>query len=120
MPIAVKLPVFTSVRPLSRPSSLSSPHSINPFFFFFFYNKTFTKSNLRLRRSSTSRNSNSKQFLRISMSSERKECVGELNVGDDIWGDSESVEVIGIGSRKDAVLDFCLDSPFKSSSMRFW
>ncbi|KAF3976814.1 hypothetical protein CMV_000020 [Castanea mollissima] len=120
MPIAVELPVFTSVRALSRPSSLSSPHSPNPFFFFFFYNKTFTKSNLRLRRSSTSRNSNSKQFLRISMSSERKECVGEVNVGDDIWGDSESVEVIGIGSRKDAVLDFCLDSPFKSSSMRFW
>lgn len=54
------------------------------------------------------------------MSSERKECVGEVNVGDDIWGDSEFVEVIGIGSRKDAVLDFCLDSPFKSSSMRFW
>ncbi|KAM3705615.1 hypothetical protein ACJW31_03G093600 [Castanea mollissima] len=120
MPIAVELPVFTSVRALSRPSSLSSPHSPNPFFFFFFYNKTFAKSNLRLRRSSTSRNSNSKQFLRISMSSERKECVGEVNVGDDIWGDSESVEVIGIGSRKDAVLDFCLDSPFKSSSMRFW
>jgi len=55
------------------------------------------------------------------MSSEKKECVGEVNVGDDdIWGDSEFVEVIGIGSRKDAVLDFCLDSPFKSSSMRFW
>ena len=117
MPISVEPPVFTSVRPLSRPSSLSSPHSPIPFFF---YNKTVTKSSLRLKRSSTSRNSNSKEFLRISMSSERKECVGEVNVGDDIWGDSEFVEVIGIGSRKDAVLDFCLDSPFKSSSMRFW
>ncbi len=62
------------------------------------------------------------------MSSENKACLSkgfdegedEVNGGGDIWGDSEFVEVIGIGSRKDAVLDFCLGSPFKSSSMRFW
>ncbi|OMO60757.1 Cell division protein FtsZ [Corchorus capsularis] len=30
------------------------------------------------------------------------------------------VDVIAIGSRKDAVLEFCLDSPFQSSSLRFW
>lgn len=34
--------------------------------------------------------------------------------------DSEFVEVIGIGSRKDAVLDFCLDSPVLWHSLRFW
>ncbi|KAF7133548.1 hypothetical protein RHSIM_Rhsim09G0078600 [Rhododendron simsii] len=34
--------------------------------------------------------------------------------------DSGFVEVIGIGSRKDAVLDFCLDSPSLSPSLRFW
>lgn len=33
---------------------------------------------------------------------------------------SEIVEVIGIGSRKHAVFNFCLDSPFQSSSLRFW
>ncbi|KAF9624096.1 hypothetical protein IFM89_007794 [Coptis chinensis] len=36
--------------------------------------------------------------------------------------DNNFVQVIGIGSRKDAILDFCLDSPFQSSfsSIRFW
>ncbi|KAG5531932.1 hypothetical protein RHGRI_026514 [Rhododendron griersonianum] len=34
--------------------------------------------------------------------------------------DSGFVEVIGIGSRKDAVLDFCLDSPSLWPSLRFW
>ncbi|KAG1361120.1 putative Sucrose synthase 6 [Cocos nucifera] len=35
--------------------------------------------------------------------------------------DSDPVEVIGIGSRKDAVIDFCLSSPSVSSSRhRFW
>ncbi|XP_042492748.1 protein ACCUMULATION AND REPLICATION OF CHLOROPLASTS 3-like, partial [Macadamia integrifolia] len=40
---------------------------------------------------------------------------------DNFWGDSKNyVEVIAIGSRKDAVIDFCLESPFQSSSWRFW
>lgn len=39
---------------------------------------------------------------------------------DDFWGNSELVEVIGIGSRKEAVLDFCLESPFRFPSLRFW
>lgn len=43
----------------------------------------------------------------------------EDNFGD-FWGNSEFVEVIGIGSRRDAVLNFCLESQFKSSSLRFW
>ncbi|OWM90690.1 hypothetical protein CDL15_Pgr020995 [Punica granatum] len=35
--------------------------------------------------------------------------------------DSQFVEVIAIGSRKDAVLDFCVDSPFSSkNSIRYW
>ncbi|KAI8538670.1 hypothetical protein RHMOL_Rhmol09G0122600 [Rhododendron molle] len=34
--------------------------------------------------------------------------------------DSGFVEVIGIGSRKDAILDFCLDSPSLWPSLRFW
>jgi hypothetical protein len=66
----------------------------------------------------------SKTGFRVTMSLDRDYSSngfdeGEVN-DEDIWGDSDFVEVIGIGSRKDAVLDFCLCSPFKSSSMRFW
>ncbi|XP_010270753.1 PREDICTED: protein ACCUMULATION AND REPLICATION OF CHLOROPLASTS 3 [Nelumbo nucifera] len=40
---------------------------------------------------------------------------------DDLWGDSaDFVEVIGIGSRKDAIIDFCLESSFELTSLRFW
>ncbi|KAK4842089.1 hypothetical protein QYF36_015554 [Acer negundo] len=53
--------------------------------------------------------SNSKPLLRITTMSSRRQT------------DSKYVEVIGIGSRKDAVLDFCFDSPlYSSSSLRFW
>ncbi|KAE8690184.1 hypothetical protein F3Y22_tig00110912pilonHSYRG00189 [Hibiscus syriacus] len=35
-------------------------------------------------------------------------------------GNSRVLEVIAIGSKKDAFLEFCLDSPFQSPSLRFW
>lgn len=36
-------------------------------------------------------------------------------------GDAVIVEVVGIGSRKDTLLDFCLESPFFDSTVvRFW
>lgn len=38
----------------------------------------------------------------------------------DLWEEAEAVEVIGIGSRKDAVLDFCLRSSSISRRLRFW
>ncbi|XP_044489194.1 protein ACCUMULATION AND REPLICATION OF CHLOROPLASTS 3 isoform X2 [Mangifera indica] len=58
----------------------------------------------------------SRAGLRASMSTNENYFVNEReNVSD-----SEFVEVIGIGSRKDALLDFCLDSPLRSSSLRFW
>lgn len=37
-----------------------------------------------------------------------------------VWEDSGIVEVIGIGSRKDALLDFCLGSKALSPRLRFW
>ncbi|KAL5721614.1 hypothetical protein ACHQM5_005235 [Ranunculus cassubicifolius] len=43
--------------------------------------------------------------------------------GEFLYGDDENtVEVIGIGSQKDAILDFCLESPFQVSfsHLRFW
>ncbi|KAI4320187.1 hypothetical protein MLD38_033693 [Melastoma candidum] len=35
-------------------------------------------------------------------------------------GEGGHVEVIGVGGRKDAVLDFCLESPYKSPALRLW
>ncbi|XP_047330382.1 protein ACCUMULATION AND REPLICATION OF CHLOROPLASTS 3, chloroplastic [Impatiens glandulifera] len=45
---------------------------------------------------------------------------GKENKSNDLWEGSEFVEVIGIGSRKDAIIDFCLNSPLRSNSLRFW
>lgn len=59
-------------------------------------------------------------------SSSVKDCVkGDANShrsdrNVDIWEDSGCVEVIGIGSRVDSVMDFCLRSPSTFQSLRFW
>ncbi|XP_042007967.1 protein ACCUMULATION AND REPLICATION OF CHLOROPLASTS 3-like isoform X2 [Salvia splendens] len=46
---------------------------------------------------------------------------GRNNVGDDMPEEcGESVEVIMVGSRKDALLEFCSASPFLSPVLRFW
>ncbi|PIA64062.1 hypothetical protein AQUCO_00201391v1 [Aquilegia coerulea] len=67
--------------------------------------------------------------LRIALKSEKSSSSNDYlyqsddNDGEVSWGkDPNIVEVIGIGSRKDALLDFCLDSPFQSSFsyLRFW
>ncbi|GAB2282461.1 hypothetical protein Dimus_017003 [Dionaea muscipula] len=38
----------------------------------------------------------------------------------DIWSDSQCVEVIGIGSKVDSVLESCLSSPSPLRSLRLW
>ncbi|GJU53208.1 protein accumulation and replication of chloroplasts 3 isoform X1 [Tanacetum coccineum] len=43
-----------------------------------------------------------------------------MGMGMGVWEDSGIVEVIGIGSRKDALLDFCLASNSVSQRLRFW
>ncbi|PWA82842.1 MORN motif-containing protein [Artemisia annua] len=43
---------------------------------------------------------------------------GGMGMG--VWEDNGIVEVIGIGSRKDALLDFCLGSKALSPRLRFW
>ncbi|XP_074341776.1 protein ACCUMULATION AND REPLICATION OF CHLOROPLASTS 3, chloroplastic isoform X2 [Apium graveolens] len=41
--------------------------------------------------------------------------------GENVWEDCKVVEVIAIGSRRDAVLDYCLDERnFWGSALRFW
>ncbi|KAK9115701.1 hypothetical protein Sjap_014648 [Stephania japonica] len=74
--------------------------------------------------------SSSSSLIRSIVRSEKNQvsigCVDRRFVDDGAaveWGrDSGCVEVVGIGSRKDAVLDFCLESPFQSlsSCLRFW
>ncbi|KAK9670045.1 hypothetical protein RND81_13G173000 [Saponaria officinalis] len=51
-------------------------------------------------------------------SSNLNDCNNEISITD-IWANSNFVEVIGIGSRVDSVLDFCLESS-SSNSLRFW
>ncbi|KAM7254970.1 hypothetical protein ACFE04_020211 [Oxalis oulophora] len=52
----------------------------------------------------------------------KKMRVGGVRMESSKKEDSEFVDVICIGSRKDSVFDFCLDSPLhsSSSSLRFW
>lgn len=57
---------------------------------------------------------------RVEFSLNNKASPLNSSVGNAWEEDSEFVEVIGIGSRKDAVLDFCLSSPSLSPNLRFW
>lgn len=116
----MELPVFTSFQlSSSRNVSLCSCSSN----FSVFFNGGF----YRCRRFSIRWNiTSSKLCLGIvassasnSLSNGGGKPENEVNCGD-FWGDSEFVEVIGIGSRRDAILNFCLESQFESSSLRFW
>ncbi|KAH1231208.1 hypothetical protein GLYMA_10G280500v4 [Glycine max] len=63
----------------------------------------------------------SKPCFRIRMCSEKASSsngYGGIDCGETT--NSDFVEVIVIGSRKDAVFDFCLNSPFQLPSPRFW
>ncbi|KAI7733805.1 hypothetical protein M8C21_006451 [Ambrosia artemisiifolia] len=62
---------------------------------------------------------NSPKRLRLIKSSVSKHS-SILNRERVIWEENRIVEVIGIGSRKDAVLDFCLQSSSLSPRLRFW
>eukprot|EP00257_Ricinus_communis_P017909 XP_015576468.1 protein ACCUMULATION AND REPLICATION OF CHLOROPLASTS 3 isoform X2 [Ricinus communis] len=109
--------VFTTFQSVSRVSlsCISSKSAI--------YNHFFRKIHFNKRVSSIS-NSNNNRFPRIAGSLEYKGNDRTEFRGDDsvrFLSESKFVEVIGIGSRIDSVLDFCSDSPFQlSSSLRFW
>ncbi|KAM0961003.1 hypothetical protein ACFX13_020756 [Malus domestica] len=86
----------------------------------------FSKCSFRRRRKhslscrgSSGRSSHSLRVTASSAGNGPGRADSEVNC-EDFWGKSEFVEVISIGSRKDAVLDFCLESPFQFSSVRFW
>ncbi|XP_061364723.1 protein ACCUMULATION AND REPLICATION OF CHLOROPLASTS 3, chloroplastic isoform X2 [Gastrolobium bilobum] len=94
----------------------------NASFFPFSSNQVWCRCSLRLPRRDHGFRwiRKSKPFVRIRMCSEKGSSgngYGGIESGET---KSDFVEVIGIGSRKDAVLDFCLNSPFQLSSLRFW
>ncbi|CAK7326894.1 unnamed protein product [Dovyalis caffra] len=107
----MEIPVSTSFHSVSR-VSLSSKT------FFYLYRCCFFRKKL---------NCNKRFGLRVRASSE-KDNDGSLSFKSDtvnFWGGEQSgefVDVISIGSRKDAIVDFCFDSPFQLSSslLRFW
>ncbi|XP_029126592.1 protein ACCUMULATION AND REPLICATION OF CHLOROPLASTS 3 isoform X2 [Cajanus cajan] len=85
-------------------------------------NQVWYRSSLLLRRRDYGLcwSPNSKPFVRIRMCSEKGSSsngYGGIETGEP---KSDFVEVIGIGSRKDAVFDFCLSSSFQLPSLRFW
>ncbi|MED6161054.1 hypothetical protein PIB30_057142 [Stylosanthes scabra] len=65
-------------------------------------------------------NRNSKPFVRIRLCLENASSSNGYGGSESGEAKPEFIEVIGIGSRKDAVLDFCLRSQFQLSSLRFW
>lgn len=119
--IPMEIPVFTSFR-LSYSSAVSL-RSCSSKYSIFFHGCFFRGKRLSIRWNIYS----SKPCMGIKASLENNSLSNgvlgkaktEVNSGD-FWGHSEFVEVIGIGSRRDAVLNFCLESQFKSSSLRFW
>ncbi|KAG9442443.1 hypothetical protein H6P81_018297 [Aristolochia fimbriata] len=54
------------------------------------------------------------------LAADARECFSEPRPRDDSWGEPETVDVIGIGSRKDSIIDFCLESSFASTSLNYW
>lgn len=58
--------------------------------------------------------------IRVMMSENGKSCPPSICENEDN-SNNKFLQVIAIGSRKDAILDFCLDSPlYSSSSLQFW
>ncbi|XWS64010.1 hypothetical protein CRYUN_Cryun06bG0150200 [Craigia yunnanensis] len=107
---SMEVPVLTGFHTDSRISFLTHFSSKSAFLNSFFGPKSFCCKRLSY---------NSRSLVKISMSMEKQS--NSLNgYGNNMEENSEVVEVIAIGSRKDAVLEFCLDSPFQSSSLRFW
>ncbi|KAL8241959.1 hypothetical protein R6Q59_012261 [Mikania micrantha] len=75
-----------------------------------------------LRRLKLRRNSNRLRLIESSFDKHPSSCSSILDREGAVDSRVETgfVEVIGIGSRKDAVLDFCLLSPSLSPRLRFW
>ncbi|KAL7240051.1 hypothetical protein ACSBR2_005836 [Camellia fascicularis] len=106
----------TSLRQASH-SSLYHPFSSK----WFFFNSHSVHHRINLLKKARLNPNLKPLLLRVSLSWDKVSSMNGNPIPQNSFQDSpQFVEVIGIGSRKDAVLDFCLDSPFLSSSSRFW
>lgn len=111
-PLIMELPVTNAFPPLLRSSLCPCPcSSISTPSLFFHRRKMFLRF---------AEYRNSYPFLHTTPNGSLSNASGRSNNERDIWDDYEFVEVIGIGSRKEAVLDFCLESALRTSSLRFW
>ncbi|XP_071716054.1 protein ACCUMULATION AND REPLICATION OF CHLOROPLASTS 3, chloroplastic-like [Rutidosis leptorrhynchoides] len=105
----MELPLTTTInisRKLSSPSLYPNPNSSFNLCYKLRYHLPYKLS------------PNSKQPFRIDY--KHSSHSQQFNRDTNLWSEPEIVEVIGIGSRKDSVLDFCLRSPFISPLLRFW
>lgn len=110
VPPVMELPVINGFHPLLRSSLCPCPcSSIRSLFFH--------RRKMFLRLSGYQ---NSYPSLCTTANGSLSNATGRANNEKDFWDDYEFVEVIGIGSRKEAVLDFCLESSLAISSLRFW
>ncbi|KAF3431008.1 hypothetical protein FNV43_RR25738 [Rhamnella rubrinervis] len=113
----MELPVFTSFQLSSSPNVTLCSCSSN--FSVFFYGGFYRCRRFSIRWNITSSKLCPGIAASNSLSNGGGKAENEVNCGD-FWGDSEFVEVIATGSRRDAILNFCLESQFESSSLRFW
>ncbi|CAN4087555.1 unnamed protein product [Withania somnifera] len=114
LPIPVKLSTFSraavfTISPINTFNSQFSTHRRVKYRV-----NCSAKKHLRVESNYSNTNSNSRE------SNCDDNDIVEANGLKNVWEESEFVEVFGIGSRKDALLDFCLASPSLSTALRFW
>ncbi|XP_019452626.1 PREDICTED: protein ACCUMULATION AND REPLICATION OF CHLOROPLASTS 3 isoform X3 [Lupinus angustifolius] len=93
------LSAFSTFNPLSNPSPFPFPSILS----------------LRHRNYGFRSSRSSKPFAPITMCLEKGSSFNGYR-----QTKSDFIDVVGIGSRKDAVLDFCFNSKFQLASLRFW
>ncbi|KAL2906942.1 Protein ACCUMULATION AND REPLICATION OF CHLOROPLASTS 3 [Bienertia sinuspersici] len=115
---------MASFSTFSSPTNrISSLYSLKPSNYPFNCATFFHNHRIRFLNSSINCKRNSFRSCCSSSSSLKDRNNSDTNRTDstvDVWTDSHFVEVIGIGSRVDSVLDFCLSSPSTSHPLRFW
>ncbi|CDP07918.1 unnamed protein product [Coffea canephora] len=99
----------------SSPTPCTFPHPS-----FLPHNLHYSHYYYRTRFTPISRRKLLRPQLHISNSSKSANSISDEDSKNNRQDSVEYVEVFGIGSRKDAILDFCLNSPFLSPALRFW
>ncbi|KAG2254289.1 hypothetical protein Bca52824_084425 [Brassica carinata] len=107
MPISVELPVFSTLRaPFFSPLPLIPSSGLS-------FSSIGATSRLQCTPRKAARRVCVMCLVRDSASAAERDEHGARD-------GSEFIEVVVIGSRKDSIMDSCLDSPFPSLPLRFW